>query len=76
MEIGYVILLLAVISLYGLKQYYHEKFEADDIAATVVRKNPGKKILLATKDTDWFQMLRDNVWIMFGSDIIGKEFVI
>jgi hypothetical protein len=39
-------------------------YEADDIAASVIKLNPNRRIILMTIDSDWLQLVNDNVtWI-------------
>jgi DNA polymerase-1 len=44
-------------------QIWAEHNEADDIAADIIRENPTKEFLLVTEDSDWFQLVGDNVTI-------------
>lgn len=37
--------------------------EADDIAADLVRQNPQHEFILVTEDSDWFQLVNENVSI-------------
>ena len=49
----------------GIPQAFCTNFEADDIAGLICRHfDPGRQIVLATTDTDWYQALRNNVvWL-------------
>ena len=63
-----------LLSFYGITQYYSEGYEADDIAAKIVKDNSDKNILLISSDGDWFQMLKsDNVKIQISNEIYGKK---
>jgi DNA polymerase-1 len=42
-------------------QAWAKLYEADDIAADIVRQNPEKDFILVTEDSDWFQLVNPNV---------------
>lgn len=52
-----------LISAFGIPQIRCHDAEADDLGGAICQNiDPSWKIELATKDTDWFQSIRQNVW--------------
>ncbi len=53
-----------VIDTLGIFQTELAGFEADDIIATLVRKNPNKNFVIVTGDKDLLQLVGPNVWCL------------
>lgn len=49
------------LSMIGIEQRFAENEEADDLAASIVHNNPGKRILLVSGDGDWLQLINIHV---------------
>lgn len=52
------------LSALALPQLEKSGYEADDIIATLVAKNPGSKFVIVTGDKDLLQLVNDNVWCL------------
>lgn len=50
--------------LLGLPQLDAQGFEADDILATIIRKNPQRRFVIVTADKDLLQLVGPNVWCL------------
>jgi DNA polymerase-1 len=63
-----------LLSLYNIRQFFVEGYEADDVAASLVKKHQDKKILLVSNDNDWFELLKfENVRIFKDNKIWNRE---
>lgn len=62
-----------MLSLYDVRQYYAEGYEADDVAAKIVFEHKDKKILLDSMDNDWDQLLGPNVFVIRKNQILSRE---
>lgn len=58
------------VAMMGVRQCFNERYEADDIAATLVGHNRGKRILLVTDDKDWLQLQTEKVDILMKKRIM------
>ena len=60
-----------ILSYIGIPAIASNKFEADDLAGSVVKHfyNDTDKIILLTKDHDWFQLLNDKTecWMIYNN---------
>ena len=54
----------AIIDILGVVQVAKGGFEADDIIATLVAKNPESKFVIVTGDKDLLQLVGPNVWCL------------
>lgn len=63
------------LSFYGIRQMYAEGYEADDVAAKIVKENKSKlsNILLDSNDNDWDILLDKNVYIIRKHEILSKQ---
>ena len=55
-------LLIAMLNQLGVAQFLGVEAEADDVAASIVFRNPDHRLILVTGDRDWLQLLeRDEI---------------
>jgi len=65
-----------LLSLYNVDQCYADGYEADDVAAHIVKNNIGKETLLVSNDNDWFQLLEyPNVKILIGNEMFNRNMI-
>lgn len=54
-------LIRKAMSSLGVRQVLHPDYEADDLAGLLVKKMPGRKIILVTGDQDWLTLIGPDV---------------
>lgn len=58
-------ILRKALELLAVPQFLALNLEADDLAATIVRKRkPGERIVLITSDRDWLQLIDENITVL------------